>query len=75
MNELQLRLWCLWMCDAYAGLPKWQGWAAAIQRADADTRRAMRALDQHSYRVVSQRAKWAEADASLMAWQLSERMP
>ncbi len=61
MTELQLRLWCLWMCDTFSRLGPMQSLYAAQEGASVD---------------MAHMLEW-EIDTrdSLLAWELSERMP
>lgn len=60
MTELQLRLWCLWMCDTFAQLGYVEALYASLEGASRDM-----AL------LLGQ----VPTEPSLLAWELSERMP
>lgn len=64
MTELQLRLWCLWMCHEYADMDHWTDCLfAANEYAEIPMRCAVTALG------------GMYATGALEGWELSERMP
>lgn len=61
MTELQLRLWCLWMCEEFAGMLPVDCFYAAIEGSELEMANLL--MD-----AVLRRS-------ALQAWALSERMP
>lgn len=70
MTELQLRLWCLWMCDAFASLTPIDSFRAATKAAHDSTKRKILGFDQLA---IAEVGRGNAARISLRAWQLSER--
>ncbi len=75
MTELQLRLWCLWMCDAFSGLSGEECFQAACQRADKGMRRHMEAIEDRAFAELTTESACKISNVSRRAWELSERMP
>ncbi len=70
MTELQLRLWCLWMCEEFADFGEsvsgdQDAMRCAMEGADDLMRHAVRAMAAGMFFPTS----------VLRAWELSERMP
>lgn len=75
MTELQLRLWCLWMCDAFSGLPAEESFRAACQKSDKGMRRHMESIEDRAFAETPEGDRLRVANVSRRAWELSERMP
>ena len=65
MTELQLRLWCLWMCEEFAALDSAPYYDDSMLFATEGASQIMRDLMWGMLSVATVRE----------AWELSERMP
>lgn len=74
MTELQLRLWCLWMCEEFAGMSEMQAWMSAMIDTDSQTLNEAARLDTLAWNLTTE-GECIGGNVSLLAWELSERMP
>lgn len=73
MTELQLRLWCLWMCDRYAGMDAHEAYAAATEGASTQMRSRVMQADVDAMKNRPELP--ATHVISLAAWEMSEATP